>query len=271
MKFNYNFYVDTPQSTIDLFEKIISTKYDLEEIAYQSLDMEIRFNTSIQQNIANNLELSKTALWLRKSRPSYISAAYCYNNYVDAFVTDSFYDHFEKYDECKISMGLRSAQVIIELHNTLISIKSGLDRLVSIFSEYYRGISKNVTFGHKKIKIDGTVSYTSFLSFCYQMKDKDEVFSYILSEYEKWIANCVEPRDAVVHYGDFFNLYEFFADGCTEMPISINQSTNENLEINIRKLQDYVEKYYVFMNNIIKHLWRIELASVLNNNSDNTN
>lgn len=263
MKFDYNLYNDTPQSTIDLFEMIINTKYDLEELLTRISVMETKTNICIWQHRDEKHEPSKTALWLLESRSSYISVAYCYNNYVNAFLIDAFYDHFEKFDEDnKISLGLRACQVIIELQNTLISIKSSLDRIIGIFCEYYRGISKDTTLGHKTIKEDGSASYTGFLSFCNQMKEKDEVFSYILSEYEDWIADCVKPRDSVVHYGDFFNQYDFFEDVQIEIPISTNKHRNETIEINIITLKKYVKKYYNFMDVLIKHLWRIELLSL---------
>lgn len=265
MDFNYNLYSDTPEVTKAFFTQIINTKYDLEEISSLSSDMETKINIFLWQHTNEQSEPSKTSLWLLESRPSFIAAAYCYNNYVNAFLTDAFYDQFEKFDEDqKISMGLRASMVVIELQNTLLSIKSGLDRIVSIFSEFYKGISKNVTFGHRKIKEDGSVSYTGFLSFCDQMKEKDEVFSYIISEYDKWIADCVKPRDAVVHYNDFFNIYNYNSETHTEMPISTNSIKGEDIVVTIAVLKDYVDNYYDFMKEIIKQIWRIELSLIKN-------
>lgn len=265
MSFNYKFHPDTPEIINKSFAEIMNSKYDLEEIASQSLEIETKLNTCIWQHTDNYSELSKTALWLRESRPSFISPAHCFNNYVDALIKDLFYDHFYKAEDDEfISMTLRSAQVTIELHNTLLSIKSGLDRLTSILSQFYKGISKNSTFGHPKTKENGSVSYTGLLSYCSLMKEKDELFSYILSEYENWIADCVKPRDAIVHYKDFFTRYVWCSDMGVEIPISINQKKDEDVIVYIELLKIYVDRYYNFMNTIIKHIWRIELSSLLN-------
>lgn len=262
MKFDYHFYCDTSTETVDLFEDIMKTKYDLEEIARRSSYMETKINICFWQHTNDNSECSKTALWLLESRPSFISPAHCYNNYVNAYVTDAFYYHFEKFDEDKISMGLRSAQVAIELQNTLISIKTGLDRLVCIFSKFYKCVSHNETFGRKKIKEGCSNPYKGFLYHCFQMKEKDEIFSFILSEYENWIADCVKPRDAIVHYQDFYNEYAYFSDINVIMPLSTNQIKNESVTISLNKLKSYVDKYYDFMDKIIKHVWKIELSTI---------
>ena len=262
MNFNYEFHSDTPEITKKTFAEILNAKFDLEEIAAHSLKMETKLNTCIWQHNDNYSELSKTALWVRELRTSFISPAHCFNNYVDALVTDAFYDYFNKNEE-HISMGLRSAQVTIELHNTLLSIKSGIDRLTSIISQFYKGINKNGTFGHKKTKEGGSVSYTGLLSFCSQMKEKDELFSYIHSEYDNWIAECVKPRDTIVHYKDFFNSYVWCNDIGVEMPISTNQNKDEDIIVYMELLKSYVDKYYNFMVSIIKHIWRIELSSLL--------
>ena len=192
-------------------------------------------------------EPHKLTLFLNNIRPAFIGPAYSLNKYIDAYVEDIFWDDI-KYEvdlEKRTSSSLRAISIIIEMQNCLLLIKSGLDRLVRLFSSYDRGISSDTTFG--RIKENGNAK--GFMSHVVSKKDSNPMYSFIYDEYVQWIQECVRPRDAIVHYCDFVTSYGFDSDTITEHPVGIN-ARDDDLAVGFPSLVEYVNRYYNFFDKI---------------------
>lgn len=201
-----------------------------------------------------NNECSEVSVWLRGIRPSYIGPAYNFNKYIDAYVRDVYWDDIKyEIDEVDwISSSLREAELLVEFQNCLVSIKMGLDRMVKLFSMYYAGIATSKTFGHIDIKEGGVEKAKGFMSYVLSNKDKDELFAFIYKEYYEWIKECVKPRDAIIHYKDFSSTYSFDSTTGAEYPIHLNEEKNESIQSSILYVQNYVNRYYAFYQEILK-------------------
>lgn len=199
-------------------------------------------------------ECSEISLWLRSIRPSYIGPAYNFNKYIDALIKDIYWDDI-KYDMQEddwISSSLREAEIIIELQNCLMLIKMGLDRIVTLFSLYYKGFSPSTTFGHININEIGTEKGKNFMAYVMSNKDKDELFMFLYKEYNGWIKECVRPRDAITHYQDFRSLYVYDSMTGVEFPIHYNEKKSESIKELCFSIERYVNRYYAFFEEILK-------------------
>lgn len=199
-------------------------------------------------------ECSEISLWLRSIRPSYIGPAYNFNKYIDALIKDIYWDDI-KYDMQEddwISSSLREAEIIIELQNCLMLIKMGLDRIVTLFSLYYKGFSPSTTFGHININEIGIEKGKNFMAYVMSNKDKDELFMFLYKEYNGWIKECVRPRDAITHYQDFRSLYVYDSMTGAEFPIHYNEKKSESIKELCFSIERYVNRYYAFFEEILK-------------------
>lgn len=97
----------------------------------------------------------------------------------------------------------------VHVQNILISIKCLLDRLVSILSFYFNGISLDSTFG--RIKKNGKAS--GLMSIVLTLKETNKYMEFIYDEYFEWIKDIVEPRDIIIHYNDMHISSHTTADG----------------------------------------------------------
>lgn|GEM_PF-1292346 len=199
-------------------------------------------------------ECSEVSAWIISIRPSYIGPAYNLNKYIDAFVQDIFWNDikYEIDEESWISSSLREAEILIELQNCLVSIKMGLDHMVKLFSLYYKGFSISTTFGHIDITENGIERGKNFMSYVMSNKDKDELFAFIYKEYNEWIKKCVKPRDAIIHFQDFWSIYNFDTETGSEYPIHFNKKKNEPIVASISCIEEYVNRYYMFYEEILK-------------------
>lgn len=199
-------------------------------------------------------DCSEVSAWIISIRPAYIGPAYNLNKYIDAFIQDVFWDDikYEIDEEGWISASLRETEILVELQNCLISIKMGLDRMVKLFSLYYRGFSPSTTFGHIDITENGNEKGKNFMAYVMANKDSDEIFAFVYKEYNDWIKQCVTPRDAIIHYQDFSSIYTFDTETGAEYPNPINQKMNEPIEASILCLEEYVDRYYMFYEKILK-------------------
>lgn len=197
---------------------------------------------------------SEISIWLRNIRPAYTAPAYNFNKYLDVLVQDIYWEDIkhESQDNYWKSASLREVEVLIELQNCLISIKMGLDRIVKLFSLYYKGFSASTTFGHIDIRENGTEKGKNFMAYVMSNKDKDELFAFLYNEYNEWIKKCVKPRDAIIHYQDFFSEYTFDSYKWIEQPIHINTKNNESIEETRLSIDEYVNRFYKFFEEILK-------------------
>lgn len=229
-------------------------EYRREEYFEQLLNKEEIDGDEINEEEGLLYDGSEVSTWLISIRPSYIGPAYNLNKYIDAFVQDVFWDEikYEIDEDSWISSSLRETEILVELQNCLVSIKMGLDRLVKLFSLYFKGFSPSTTFGHIDITEDGIEKGKNFMAYVMSNKDKDEFFSFIYKEYNEWIKKCVKPRDAIIHYQDFCSIYTLDTETGVEYPNHFNQKKNESTEASISCIAEYVNKYYEFYEEVLK-------------------
>ena len=194
-------------------------------------------------------EANKTSLismaWkrMRDNLPSLIAPAFNYNCLVDSEI--KFYELltppvYERNDGF--------VTYVVAMQNCLLSIKSGLDRVVSLFAFYYKGISKGTTFGH--IKTNG--KYSGFLGIVFNLQDKDELIGYVFEQYNLWIHSCVIARDSIVHYNDAMMIF----DGGSPMGLipSILTVGDDPQYIRPETIRKYVDNYYNFIDFVFDYL-----------------
>lgn len=222
---------------------------------FRSYDEDESFN---EYNIT---ECSEIALWIRESRSAYLAPAYCFNKYIDALILDMWWDDI-KYsldEDDRPTSTFREYSKNIELQNTLISIKMALDRFVYLFSLFYKGVSKNSTFGHIDETNDGKKKAKGFMSYVVSKKDEDELLQYVFNQYNEWIKACVFPRDAIIHYQDCMTCYSFQWDEKkhegAEFSFQFNSKDKDSVIIDYLSLSNFTEHYYDFYNNIFEMLF----------------
>lgn len=261
-------------------EEVLKTLYAYKQNYFQWLEDSLGPNDDSSERY--NEWMSETnhdldyILCLDQISTSFLGPAYNFNNLVDSIIQDVFWDDI-KYtipDANWVSMGNRTREIVLNLHNCLISIKSALDRLVKLFRLYKNGISANCTFGH----IDKNSKSKGFMSRIVQDKDKDAICEYVYQEYNKWIQECVRPRDIIIHYDDIKVGYEF-KEFC-ELPFFLYQkkehtsdSTHKEdnistYELTFPDVYSYVQSFYDFTNTIIKMIFELMTADSTSSASD---
>ena len=234
----------------ELKDYLCQHKLDLEQKVDQLITWANCFNICNIERTHEGVQVDphELTLFLNNIRPAFIGPAYSLNKYIDAYVEDIFWDDIkhEVDAEKRTSASLRAISITIEMQNCLLLIKSGLDRLVRLFSFYDRGIAATSTFG--RIKENGRAK--GFMSQVVSKKDTNPMYSFIYDEYIQWIQECVRPRDAIVHYSDFATSYGYDSGTITEHPVGINDREN-GLAVDFSSLVEYVNRYYRFFDRII--------------------
>ena len=175
---------------------------------------------------------------------SYTAPAYHYNNYIEAIIRDMFWDDikYEIPEEEREWGALRRAKYQMEVQAIFLSIKMALDRLVLVFSYYYRGVSTDTTFG--RYRDNGRPR--GLMSKVNELKDSDDLMTYIESAYHQWIKIAVSPRDMITHYNDLAIHFEWDSDLATIIPSHVNQriieKKNEGRTPNNKSAVDQQEK-----------------------------
>lgn len=249
-------------------EEILLTKFDLEEILDESLRHETLFNIRLWNHQKENEDeqsqsdmiCSKVSLWLRESRTSFVSPAYFYNEFIDSLVKNVWWDDI-KYsidEDDRESSTLREHKKNLLFQNCLVSIKMGLDRYVSLLSNYNKGVPKHSTFGHITTTEDGNEKAKGFMSYVLRNKESDDILRYIYNEYNYWIKVCVYPRDGIMHYQDSVTCYDFLWDEVHDSGVlwSSNVAIKEGkyMVVDYAMLKMFVDKYYSFFEKIMKLL-----------------
>lgn len=144
-------------------------------------------------------------------RASYLAPAIHLNAYIDWMTFDTECElglHSVMDNENRPSNVARRAYIEGFVHSALISLKSGLDRLISVLACYYPGIASHTTWGRIEAgKPKG------FMATVERGRQTDELLEYLSNEYGKWIAAAVAPRDDVIHYTDLQTVWSFRSNG----------------------------------------------------------
>lgn len=272
-------------------DKINSSKYDLDSLLSEFMQISMTFyqkGTSTEEHAkfpiknivteANGKEVSiPVALNVYEDLITLINAMYSslvapfhhYNNYIDYYINDFLWDD-TKYsiieDESRDSNVLRRTKYQIEIQALLISIKAGLDRFVSFFSYYYKGISPHTTFGRFK---DEKQKFEAFMYIVAANKDNDTLMDFIHTNYFDWIKIAVAPRDTITHYNDLGLYYEFNSEIQVDIPVHYNERLikekgKENLPIYVYshdKIKEFTESWLKFIKRTFSDLLDKELIT----------
>ncbi|MCT8975008.1 hypothetical protein N4T77_00195 [Clostridium sp. CX1] len=180
---NCTFDLERLQKEIDSFEEYLFVKED--------------HQTSLKSNLHGYISYSKA---------TYLAPAYNYNKYIEHLIEYNINIMNKKYSK---NLECYEQLFTIEIQNIFISIKCLLDRLVTILSFYYKGISITSTFG----RISENNKANGLMSEVLKRKENDELMGFIYSEYNSWIKEIVEPRDIIMHYNDMYCNVHYTADG----------------------------------------------------------
>lgn len=224
----------------------IEQKYDLEEVLTPLYKYKQEYFEWCERYYIKDYSLT---LLLDQIKASYLSPAYNYNNLIDEIVQDIFWEEIkhEIPDVQWVSMGRRTSQIIIEIQNCFIAIKVALDRIVKLFRLYKRGIAEYSTFGH----IDASTNKAKgFMAQVIQDKEKDDILEYVYREYQKWIWDSVQPRDAIIHYDDIQVVY-YICNMC-EIPKFVCKKKENIIEISFEDITLYTRSFYIFGSEIMK-------------------
>ena len=234
---------------VSMKQYYVNQKYDLEEALTPLYGWKQEYFNWCKRQKREDYSLT---FLLDQIRASYLSPAYNYNKLVDEIIQDMFWDEI-KYEipDCQwVSMGRRTSQIIIELQNCLVSIKIALDRSVKLFRLYKKGIAEYSTFGH----IDSSTNKAKgFMAQVIQDKDKDDILEYVYQKYCEWIRECVQPRDAIIHYDDIQVEYFFFEGH--EIPKFICRKKQDVIEFSFQDVTLYISSFYAFYSDVTRMIF----------------
>lgn len=196
-------------------------------------------------------------------RASYIAPAIHLNFYFDWLFFDleveqGMHSKFE-YEDRPSNIARRSYFEAFA-HSTLISLKSALDRLVSVFAHYLDGVKSHMTWG--RIKEDKP---SGFMSIVARGRASDELLDYLYTEYNSWISEAVSPRDEIIHYSDLQTVWQFKGwsdeEGAQLTVSHTNSRDDTSIAIDSNKLHRYVTSYYKLADHVLLTLaTRLPLA-----------
>jgi hypothetical protein len=199
--------------------------------------------------------------------PALTAPFHHYNNYIDYFIKDFMWDdikHKKNITNSSDSSVLRKVKYQIEVQSLFISIKIGLDRLVGIFSYYYKGINSNTTFGRKK----ESGKYRGFMATVNDKKENDSLCKFIFEEYESWIKVAVAPRDIIIHYNDLGLFYEFDSELKIDIPSHYNEKllkskgdTSTSYAYTYEHLKKFTEIWLEFIERVYDELIKMDLIN----------
>lgn len=140
------------------------------------------------------------------SKATYLAPAYNYNNYINYLIEYNINNMTGRHDKI---LDCSKQLFTVQIQNIFISIKCLLDRLVTILSFYYNGLSITSTFG----RITENNKGKGLMSAVLERKENDSLLQFIYTEYNEWIKEIVEPRDVIIHYNDMHCTPHYTADG----------------------------------------------------------
>lgn len=272
-------------------EKVTSTKYDLDNLLSEFMKISMTFyekGTSPEEHAkfpikdlvtrVDEKEVSVPVILnvyddlitlINAMYPSLVAPFHHYNNYIDYYIKDFLWDDI-KYsiseDDPRDSNVLRRTKYQIEIQALLMSIKAGLDRFVSFFSYYYKGISPHTTFGRFK---EEKQKFEGFMHTVASNKDTDTLMDFIHTNYFDWIKIAVAPRDTITHYNDLGLYYEFNSEIQGDIPVHYNERLikekgKENLPIYVYShdtIKEFTESWFKFIQQTFGELINKELIT----------
>jgi hypothetical protein len=158
-------------------------------------------------------------------RTSYLAPAIHFNHYLDWLQFDSECEgglHPVHLNEDRPSNIARRAHFEAFAHAVLISLKSGLDRLVTVAAQFVPSISGHMTWGRIK---DGKAS--NFMSVVVRGKDHEGLLAFLHNEYTLRIERAVVPRDDIIHYADLQTTWSL--RGWSDCPASAPVGQNRRI------------------------------------------
>lgn len=272
-------------------DKVTSTKYDLDELLSEFMGISMKFyekGTSSEEQAKfpkKEIALDKAGqkvivtidlnvyddliTIINTMYPSLIAPFHHYNNYIDYYLKDFLWDDIKysiEENESRDSNTLRRTKYQIEIQAMLMSLKAGLDRFISLFSYYYKGISPHTTFGRYKENKD---KYEGFMFTVATNKDTDELMTFIYDNYFDWIKIAVAPRDTITHYNDLGIYYEFNSEIQGDVPVHYNERLikekgKENVPVFIYKhdsIKEFTESWKAFIQQTFSALIEKELIT----------
>jgi hypothetical protein len=198
-------------------------------------DADDAFWTNLYENISTAVD---------SIRSSYLAPGLQLNNYLESTATDLEWEE-TKYDLAvdapRPSNMLRRVRPDVYAASVLLAIKSGLDRLVRIFSFYFKGIAPHTTWG--RYRADGVPS--GFMTVVAEGKLGDGFLHYLHDAYGAWIQAAVAPRDALIHYRDAESRWHFLAEerALTQTHV-VTDADGTDSAYGLATLCDYVENWY---------------------------
>jgi hypothetical protein len=196
-------------------------------------------------------------------RASYVAPAIHLNLYHDWLFFDLEVEQgmHPKYEyEDRPSNIARRSHFEAFAHSTLVSLKSALDRLVSVFAHYLDGVQSHMTWG----RIKGNKA-SGFMSVVALGRANDELLEYLYAEYNAWISDAVSPRDEIIHYSDLQTVWQFKGwseEEGAKLEVSHASYRGETpIDIDSNTLQGYVLSYYKLADHVLLTLaTRLPLA-----------
>jgi hypothetical protein len=247
------------QQRKEVIEYFNSLSYNLDNIAEIALKTRQDFYNKfheLQLPISQDHAYLDLSTLINEMIASFIAPAYHLNSYIKNLLKDLTWDD-EKFsldeNDCKSGI-IRRAKYQADAQSIFLSIKMCLDRLVAIFTYYYKGISSSTTFGRYK----DSGKATGLISKVNELKENDHLMAYIDENYHKWIKDAVSPQDVITHYNDLQIMYHFDSKTGFELPIhgsnKLLDSQSPGMEYGIMTLKEYTENWYDFFNNVMQSL-----------------
>lgn len=272
-------------------DTVNSTKYDLDKLLSEFMEISMKFyvkgtsgeekikfpikeiisekdgkevTVPIALNVYDNLITIINTMY-----SSLIAPFHHYNNYIDYYLKDFLWDDLKyliEENEPRDSNTLRRTKYQIEIQAMLMSLKAGLDRFISLFSYYYKGISPHTTFGRYKKDKD---KFEGFMFTVANNKDTDQLMNFIYDNYFDWIEIAVAPRDTITHYNDLGIYYEFNSEIQGDVPVHYNERLikekgKEKTPVFIYKhdsIKEFTESWKVFIHQTFSALIEKELIT----------
>lgn len=185
---------------------------------------------------------------------SYLAPCLQLNNYLESSAMDVELDEIKFNIDTRQyypSSKLRRVSTDVYGASVLISIKSGLDRLVSILSYFYPGISDHTTWGRYK----ENKKKEGFMGIVRVGACEDKLLEYFDSAYNDWIKDAVAPRDALIHYRDAEPLWGFDSQtGSLVQSHVVEKGNGEGQHYGIYTLSRFVSEWYKLFDHTLLEL-----------------
>ena len=245
---------NTVEEGLEKYKYYDMYKYDIKWLLSKIEEVEMRFLKQEQDILKTDKEqdIITPSMVFTNMRPSIVAPAYNLNQYLTKLNEITVYFNLGGFNDAQLTQ----TELNIYMNQIFISIKTLLDRCVSLFTFYFKGISTTSTFGH--VKDNGKSS--GLMSKVLEMKGESPIHEYVYENYKSWIKQTIRPRDLVIHYNDLSTDYQYPADNRI-IPIHLNNRVFNNETTNDSK-EDYRDYTYKSFYQIIHELYEFYLTLV---------